>query len=335
MRRLLLTLATAMSLTLALTSCVLTTELANRSEDTEGDTDRAPRASAEEGAGADAEAPSSDAGTDPERSDGDAEDTDAQRGQAPTPAEITEFVANTEWSFSRSGIEVPFSVTLVDGRGQDEAGRTYTLGEPVASDANADGIPDIAIPIAEVDGNGFHELWYIWLGADDASAAIAEQVSYPIGVTNRCGHTVNAVTPASSGFTVDETLKSLSDQRQLDCSTPGTWHQIREISVTDADDAWYPIQVAPSVAWGGICPPPLWEDTDIVESGWELLAVPAASAPKSTNADEEIAIYAVAETHRFEAEGFSIAGYRGNSTGSLEESDTTPVLNCAFAATDQ
>ncbi|MDJ1371225.1 hypothetical protein [Gulosibacter molinativorax] len=281
---------------------------------------------------------SSDAGTADTSGSGsdDGPGSGATRGPTPGPetssvASLTDFIRNTEWVFSEDGLTSSILVDINNGAGTGADGQVYTVGVPVIGDANGDDVPDVAIPLREEAQGKFRELWYVWLGVDAGGNVTAEQVPFPIGVTSTCGHVVNSVTATNAGFTVDENLRLIHDLAR-DCIHIGKGHQVREIAVTQLDGTWFPLQVAPSAAWGGFCPPSLWGDAEAITSGTTLLSAPASSAPVSVRPDDQIALFPVAQGTEFASMGYEIVAYRGDQTGELGTADTTPLLNCAFLA---
>ena len=213
----------------------------------------------------------------------------------PEPIELTaddlqEWIADGEWSFADNGLLEPVMITFAEGKGTDEFARTYEIGVGVDADVNGDGIVDLAVPVSRIDGNGFMELWYIWLGQEAGTDAVAEQVIYPIARTTSCGDAVHSITPAQGGFAVEQTLRMPADTDR-DCASGGTGYQIREIKVTDIDGVPYPIQTAPTPAWGGICPRSdrLGGFPDTAPADGR--AAPPAAAPRIFDDGEQLGIY--------------------------------------------
>ncbi|MDX2377623.1 hypothetical protein M4I32_12510 [Microbacterium sp. LRZ72] len=261
-----------------------------------------------------------------------ASDTSALTGE-----DIQEWVANAEWSFAPDGLLEPVTLAFAGGTASDDLMRTYEIGAGVESDANDDGIPDLAIPVSQTDGNGYLELWYIWLGRDVAGAsddaALADQVIYPIARTTRCGDIVHEVAPTDSGFSIDQTLWMPHTDQDRDCSDGGTGDQIRDITVAMLDDTAYPIQTAPIEAWGGVCPRSDWLD-GIPDNAVDGRAAPPASAPAVIGAGENVALYELPEAPLLTTDGARFFGFQPEDlmSDSQEEADETPVrMHCAFA----
>lgn len=248
---------------------------------------------------------------------------------------IATWVTNTDWLFSPEGLQEPFTLTLVDGEASDDLGRTYELGEFVESDANGDGIIDIAIPITEFDGNGVTTLWYVWLGQTDGpeTRAFATQMVYPIARMTRCGDAIHEVTATDHGFAVEETLRHPLDPG--DCATGGTWHQTRELEVHDIAGEHFPILLSPVHAWGGVCPVPTldWLDGEMM-TGVEVRSAPHSDASVIFTEEESWGIFGLPEAPLMAASGASFFGFMPNEYTSQapDEIEHTPVrTHCAFA----
>lgn len=223
-----------------------------------------------------------------------------------TVADIATSVADAEWSFAPDGLGEPFTVTLTGGIAADEYGRQFSLGAAVASDADGDGIIDAAIPISMVDGNALHELWYIWLGR--GGGAPPEQVIYPIGRTTRCGDITHSVTSVAGGFEMQVRLRMPHTDDQRSCAEGGTGDFTRVVSVAAFEGAYYPVQSAPVIAWGGVCPPTTWLDSE-AQVGIAGRAAPPASATPAIDASRPVAAFAVGEAPLVTASGVSFFGF--------------------------
>lgn len=267
-----------------------------------------------------------------------AEATEAPpESSALTGEHIQEWVANTEWSFAPDGLLEPVTLIFENGTASDDAMRTYEIGDGVESDANDDGIPDLAIPVSQADGNGYLELWYVWLGRDaagvDSDAAIADQVIYPIARTTRCGDVVHEVRPTDGGFSIDQTLWMPHTDQDRDCSSGGTGTQIRDITVTTIDGTAYPIQTAPIDAWGGVCPRSDWLD-GIPDNAIDGRAAPPSSAPAVISPGENVALYELPAATLVTADGARFFGFQPEelAPATQDEADDIPVrMHCAFA----
>ena len=247
-----------------------------------------------------------------------------------TAEEIQEWVADAAWSFASRGLDEPETVEIVDGTATDQYDRIYEVGEGAPSDANGDGITDLAVPISVLDGNGFEELWYIWLGSDDPDT-VATQVLYPIALSTRCGDVIHSVTASDGGFAIDQTLRMPSDHAR-DCASGGTGHQQREVAVVDIDGHAYPLQTAPVEAWGGICPRSEWLD-GLSAAGADIRTAPPASA-RAIEVDDSTYVYELPEAPLLTADGARFFGFTSSAT--MVEEPSTPdfspvVMHCAFA----
>jgi len=137
-----------------------------------------------------------------------------------------------------------FMITFRDGTARDKLVRTYEIGVGVPFDADGDGIVDLAVPVSQLDGNGFQELWYVRLGNAIDIDAVATQVIYPIVRTTRCGDIVNPVGATESGLTIDQTLWMPRTDHRRHCASGGTGVQVRDITVVDIGGTPYPVQTA-------------------------------------------------------------------------------------------
>ncbi len=166
--------------------------------------------------------------------------------------------ADLDWQwFETHSSSVPVDVTK-----PDELGRTYTVGDAVYADADGDGLEDLAVPIAQTDGNGFREQWHIWLAQADGTA---EQVPIPIAWTARCGDGTESVTPTEGGFTVHEFLREPVIDDHLDCATRGTFEVTRGVGVLHDGEAAYPVDLADPRGYGGVCPTQQRTETGITK----------------------------------------------------------------------
>ena len=258
----------------------------------------------------------------------DAEPKPASSSPSPTPEpeltveDIVAAVSDGEWSFAGGGLDEPFAVTLTAGVATDDFGRSYSLGEAIAGDANGDGVVDAVIPISQLDGNAVHQLWYIWLGGSVGEAP--EQVIYPISRGTRCGDITRSVTAVEAGFQVDIVLRMPYTDDARSCAEGGTGELTRVVSVTEVDGEWFPVQTAPVAAWGGVCPPTQWLD-GVEEIGISGRAAPPASAPVVTDPDRSIGLFALGDAPLVTAGGVSFFGF-------IQGDVDAPVkMHCAFA----
>lgn len=239
-------------------------------------------------------------------------------------AAIEAVARDADWSFAQQGLGPVETVAIADGAGIDDLGRSYEVGPGIEGDADGDGTADAVIPITQLDGNAIVELWYIWRGDDEADVAAA-QVPFPIARTTRCGDAVNGVTAVEGGFQIDQVLRMPVVDDALACSEPGTGVQVREVAIEQIDGAFYPIQTAPTEAWGGVCPRSPHLD-GFVETGLELRAAPPQSAPIVTDPAVETGLFDLGDGVGDVVEGVTFVGFLEDFTG-------TDVVrqHCAFA----
>ena len=176
--------------------------------------------------------------------------------------------------------------TAVDLTKPDEYGRTYTLGKPVYSDADGDGIEDLAIPIAQRDGNGYREHWHIWLATADGGA---EQVLTPIALTARCGDATSKVTAVKGGFQVKERLREPIIDDRVPCAKPGTFASTRDVGVERVGKAHALVNLKDRRGYGGVCPTQPRTETGRVKV-WGSL-VPANGTPLTIDGDRMYLIW--------------------------------------------
>src|SRR5690606_7356718 len=138
-------------------------------------------------------------------------------------------------SYAPDGLGEPFPVQLTAGTATDDLSRSYELGDAVAGDVDGDGVIDAAIPIAQLDGNTVHELWYVWRGVGLDSDPIAEQVVYPIARTTRCGDVTRGVTAVAGGLQIDLVLRMPFTDDARSCADGGTGTLTRVIRLEQVD----------------------------------------------------------------------------------------------------
>lgn len=149
--------------------------------------------------------------------------------------------------------EEPVPVTLIDGEA-DVDGIRYYLSEEIAyADANGDGLLDAAVAFhAYGGGNAVDTQWYVWLGSEGEP----EQVAMPIARSAHCSTYTESVSGVDDGFEVVEVRRGPGEDAYLSCAEPGTDHRTRTVSVSaegPSGEPW-PVQIAPSAGFGGICP---------------------------------------------------------------------------------
>lgn len=166
------------------------------------------------------------------------------------------------------------SISKVDVTKPDKHKRTYTIGKPVYSDANGDGLEDLAVSIAQLDGNGYREQWHIWLAKADGTP---EQVTTPFAWTVRCGDATTKVTAIKGGFRVVELLREPVIDDHLPCSSPGTFKSVRRVGVEQAGPVLALVNLADRRGYGGVCPTQQRTETGQVKV-WGALA-PTNAAP--------------------------------------------------------
>ncbi len=196
-------------------------------------------------------------------------------------------LGNATWEYSPGGFAAPVSLDFVDGAASDGM-IEYTLGDPVFGDVNDDGFDDALLPITSLDGNGTETLWYIIVGDDTA----VWQVPAPVARASRCGDNVTATSWSDGAFVVEAQLR-LREDSGLSCADPGTGEIRRAVKIDgvpgDGRDVFWPVQVLPIPAWGGICPGTDWWDTE--PSFIELLSAPDQDGPVAVPADAESGVY--------------------------------------------
>lgn len=237
---------------------------------------------------------------------------------SPTPSAVdirSVDLANTTWLYSFRGLELPHEVKLVNGEATIDPGEfssTYTLGEVVYGDVDGDGDDDA---VARIDGQtpeGSRGFWYIWIAEDSGVV----QLKYPIAETGRCATLVElpVITEGAINLTEYHRIPGLDDK--IPCSDPGTGLKKRTITVTsdntgseaDSGAEMWPVQTAPVVAWGGICPGPRYPDS--APGLVDLWASPSKTAQVAATAGQEGVIFEQIDFPLVAREGWNLVGFR-------------------------
>ncbi|SEJ25740.1 hypothetical protein [Demequina mangrovi] len=201
---------------------------------------------------------------------------------------ITEYVSDADWSFANAGWFAPIPIEIRDGRAEPDVETVYYLDEGVEVDMDGDGLLDAVIPIVEERAFTMQTLWYVWLAREGPDGeTVAEQVIYPVAKDVHCGDRVNSVTALDGAIRVDEVLWVTSDV-DLSCADYGTGLLVKDVALREIEGELYPIQIAPVVAWGGVCPQTrvegYYQGVGIV--GIEVRAAPPASAPLAVEPEQ-------------------------------------------------
>lgn len=173
----------------------------------------------------------------------------------------------------------------VDVTTADEFGRTYTIGEPAYSDADGDGLEDMVVSLAQLDGNGYREQWFLWLAEPDGAPT---QVLPPVTGMARCGDAVESVEPTEGGFQVHEFLREPIIDDGLDCASTGTFEVTRGVGAVRDGEAALLVDLADPRGYGGLCPShPRTEVSPVTV--WGGLA-PRIDAPLTIDGEERFLI---------------------------------------------
>lgn len=162
-----------------------------------------------------------------------------------------------------------------------------SVGDPVFSDANGDGLLDAAVPGTweSIHGTGVAVEWFIWLAQADAPDE-PQQVSDAIAFGARCGDVVDGVTPIDGGFRVEETMLSALEQGNA-CADNGTMHRVRDVgAVGDGSGAGSFPATLDGKGWGGFCP--VREYTEGVLAEAEGQVAPSGDVPATSVAGERL-----------------------------------------------
>ncbi len=245
-----------------------------------------------------------------------------------TGADIQAWIANAEWSFADRGLAEPITLVFEDGAATDDLMRTYEIGDGVEADADGDGVVDLAVPVSQLDGNGFQELWYIWLGDDTDADVVATQVEYPIALSTRCGDNVDSVDAVENGFRIDQTLWMPHTDDGRDCASGGTGIQTRDVTVIEVDGVAYPVQTAPIAAWGGVCPRSDWLD-GILDDTVSGRATPADASPEVFAVGEVVSLYELPAAPLLTRDDVRFFGFQPEDISTAGVPPAT--MHCAFA----
>lgn len=184
----------------------------------------------------------------------------------------------------------------------DKYGRTYKLGKPVYSDADGDGLEDMAVSIAQLDGNGYREHWHIWLATADGGA---EQVLIPIALTARCGDATSKVSAVKGGFQVKERLREPIIDDRVPCAKPGTFASTRSVGVERVGKVHALVNLKDRRGYGGLCPTQPRTETGRVKV-WGSL-VPANGTPLTIDGERMYLIWTHAHPLTAGAEPMQLA----------------------------
>lgn len=256
----------------------------------------------------------------------DADADGSETAGTPVDPELSEWLLNAQWSFD-NGLEDPLLVTLADGHATDEHGRTYEMGLAMASDANGDGLTDLIAAISQLDGNGFQEMWFVWMGTGSSESAPLTQVKYPIAQAARCGNVIHGVTPSETGFQITESLWLQHVDAFNDCATGASGHHIRDVSIVEVDGEFYPMQTDPVPAWGGVCPQPR-ELSGISAADVTGRAAPARGAPEVIVPGDEVLLFDVPQPPLLTSGGATVTGFLPATD--MTADDAPLVTACAF-----
>lgn len=224
-------------------------------------------------------------------------------------------LANTTWLYSFLGLQLPYEVKLVNGkatRNPGEFSSTFQLGQVVYGDVDGDGDDDA---VARLDGQtpeGARGFWYIWIA--DVSGAV--QLKYPIAETGRCSTQVLPPVITDGAINLTEYLRMPGVDDKIPCSDPGTGLKKRTITVISDSTGpeagsgaeMWPVQTAPVLAWGGICPGP--KNPDSPPALVDLWVSPSKTAQVAANAGPDGVIFEQIDAPLVTRDGWSLVGFR-------------------------
>ncbi|MGN5732080.1 hypothetical protein [Arthrobacter psychrochitiniphilus] len=234
---------------------------------------------------------------------------------APTAVDIRSVdLANTTWMYSFLGRELPYEVTLVNGEATKNPGEfssSFKLGQVVYGDVDGDGDEDAVAQLNGATPEGGRGFWYIWIA--DVSGAV--QLKYPIAETN-CYALVLPPEITDGAINLTEYLHIPGVDDEIPCSEPGTGLKKRTITViTDSTGStdgsgpeMWPVQTAPVVAWGGMCPGPA--NPDATPGLVDLWASPSKTAQVAATTEQDGVISEQINSPLLTREGWSLVGFR-------------------------
>ncbi|MET4003972.1 hypothetical protein ABIB48_002710 [Arthrobacter sp. UYCu511] len=227
-------------------------------------------------------------------------------------------LANTTWLYSFLGRELPYEVTLVNGEATKNPGEfssSFKLGQVVYGDVDGDGDEDAVAQLNGATPEGSRGFWYIWIA--DVSGAV--QLKYPIAETT-CYALVLPPEITDGAINLTEYLHIPGVDDEIPCSEPGTGLKKRTITViTDSTGStdgsgpeMWPVQTAPVVAWGGMCPGPA--NPDATPGLVDLWASPSKTAQVAATTEQDGEIFeqidSPSDSPLVEREGWSLVGFR-------------------------
>lgn len=255
-----------------------------------------------------------------EGTDGDDADTSevTEEEAGPENLDDTDF-GNLTWQFRPGGNAAELErVDLVDGKSTDGS-VNYKLGEVISTDLNSDEVADAVVQLTRLDGNAVDDQWYMWIATDEGPA----QSTYPVANEANCGTVLHSIEAADGGVEIHEARRSVGDER-IPCSDSGTDERTRTVAAVEANNSgeWWPVQIAPIVGFGGLCPMTTHLESYPNES--KLYPVPDTAVGNSISIDSPSEVF---EIESWEAYGESLPGW--TLAGVQEEGNQ----GCAWAET--
>lgn len=147
----------------------------------------------------------------------------------------------------------------------------YTLeDQPVYSDADDDGYDDALVGLRTEQGNGTLVTYNIWRWDPEEGEPV--QIHDPVALTSGCGDYVESVRAAEVGFEINEMRVGPGGLEH--CAAGRDTAVQRSVGL----DGEYPVELAPSSGYGGVCPmTPPTDASPAVNA--ELHVAPSADSP--------------------------------------------------------
>ncbi|GAA1731912.1 hypothetical protein [Brachybacterium phenoliresistens] len=155
--------------------------------------------------------------------------------------------------------------------------RTIVVAPQVEyTDVDGDGHEDAFAALEITDGQGFEQIWYIWLWDPEAEEPV--QVENPIARMARCGDSIHEISSAEGAFVVTESLR-LQDGLEQDCASDGPVQVTRQVTVVDG----WPVLTGGMQGHGGICPQRDGTDAQFPVEDYVLQDAPAEGGAALTD----------------------------------------------------